>query len=269
MSRLVTKGQLKGKCNICGNERKLTEDHVPPHGVLRFKSVELQHLIPNENNQNRQFQQGVKFRTLCSVCNGDKLGFLYDPELINLSNQVHDYLTSSVALPYETKFNTVPDRVVRSVLGHLMAIGVGLEPRGSLYELASQLVQHPELEIPGDLNVYYWLHPYNYQVAIRQFGFLPKNSDSHVFAAVLKFPPLAFMVTYQQKGNYHLPFYDLVNYIEGNGQTNEIPMSFRESDRPRSDFPEAPCDSDMYFALHGQDSYIAVNKPRILKKKVK
>ena len=82
-----TRGPLRGRCNICGEEKKLTSDHVPPKGVNRFTRMELHSVsgalnaLEGKKKKFRQFQNGVKFRSLCRDCNGGLLGKKYDPAL--------------------------------------------------------------------------------------------------------------------------------------------------------------------------------------------
>jgi hypothetical protein len=72
---IVTKGPKEGRCNICGEEGKLTEDHTPPKGCIKIKQVELHHIIQHLNaeqpqSKGRISQNGVKYRTLCARCPG-------------------------------------------------------------------------------------------------------------------------------------------------------------------------------------------------------
>lgn len=69
MPLLKTKGPKFGKCNICAEPAKLSEDHVPPKGVIRFPRMQLYNIASSLNaeaaakQRGRQFQQGVKFRS--------------------------------------------------------------------------------------------------------------------------------------------------------------------------------------------------------------
>lgn len=241
MPRLRTKGPKKGLCNICGENKNLTEDHVPPKGVLKMRNVMLSQLATyGQNKKSRQFQQGVKFRSLCESCNSELLGSLYDPALVSLCNKVTNYLQANFALPSSTTFDSQPSLIIRSILGHILALGVLREPVGELYELAADLVLNPDMIIPNDLKVFYWLYPYQHQVSIRGCGITTHlgNGNPPLFAAVLKFIPLAFMIVYKPDPGYQFPHYNLVDYVAlGN---NQIPLDFKKNNLPPRDYPELP-----------------------------
>lgn len=193
MPYLQTKGPLIGTCNICGETKKLTEDHVPPKGVIKISNVTLSHLATYGQTKNsRNFQQGVKFRSLCERCISELLGSLYYPALVSLCNKVTSYLQANIALPSSTTFDCQPSLIIRSILGHILALGVLREPVGERYELAADLVLNPDMIIPNDLKVFYWLYPYQHQVSIRGCGLTPHlgKVNQPLFAAVLKFVPL-------------------------------------------------------------------------------
>ncbi|MGM0496207.1 MAG: hypothetical protein ACQERX_06050 [Bacillota bacterium] len=260
MPLLKTKGPKFGRCNICGEEHKLTTDHVPPKGTIKFPKMKLFNIIealnakPYQKNKGRDFQQGVKFRSLCKHCNGDLLGGYYDPELIKLANKISNYLSSFVTLPAKTTFSTSPGLIVRAVLGHILAIGVERFPRGEMGDAAAELVLDKDALLPEKLGVYYWIYPYWDQVSIRQFVFKVKLGTPSIVVSLIKFMPIAFMVTWNPDPNFNIPFYNLVDFAVGSGNNMaEIPVNFFNI--PSQRYPEAPGDNGI--ALHGPESYYA------------
>lgn len=260
MPFIQTKGLKRGLCNICGKHGKLTEDHVPPKGTLKFPRMvlydigEVLNTKAEKDRRGREFQRGVKFRSICAKCNGDYLGGLYDQELKEFSNNVGNYLHSLVARPAVTFFSVAPGKVIRAVCGHILAIGVERIPRGDMGDAMANLVLNPHQEIMDDLHVYYWVYPFLDQVAIRNFGFLDRFGTSPIISAVLKFFPLAFMVLWSPPSSFSPPAFRLNDYCVGSGNSQaEIPLSLSEI--PPQRFPEAPSDTGM--TLHGNDSYFA------------
>ena len=77
MQKVITRGPRVGRCNICGKLGNLTEDHVPPKGSITPEKVGVRSLVQTmkavDSRIGQLFQNGVKFRTLCSTCNNVKL----------------------------------------------------------------------------------------------------------------------------------------------------------------------------------------------------
>src|SRR4051812_3967694 len=96
---------MDGYCNICCLPSKLTWDHVPPQGSTTLRRAETNSLIDifrkTSDGQRAKYhlqegkelpktrgritQNGVKFKTLCSVCNNKLLGARYDREIKHIS----------------------------------------------------------------------------------------------------------------------------------------------------------------------------------------
>ncbi len=260
MPYLTTKGPKKGRCNICGNLGKLTEDHVPPKGVIKFPKSRLYPIMDAlqaprpAKSKGRNFQNGVKFRSICGNCNGDWLGALYDPHLIEMTNQVGQYLNSLITLPSVARIDVQPGLVLRSILGHVLAIGVERFPRGEMGDVFAELVLDPDKEIPKEIGVYYWVYPYWDHVMIRGFGFMEHFGGPVVISSVIKYTPLAFMVTWDTDSSIQLPHFNLVDYCIGSGMNRaEIPVNF--INLPSIRYPEAPGNDGA--TLHGRDSYLS------------
>ncbi|WP_169697753.1 hypothetical protein [Methylophaga nitratireducenticrescens] len=144
-----------------------------------------------------------------------------------------------------------------------MALGVLREPNGEFYELAAELVLNPDKLIPNDLKVYYWLYPYRYQVSIRGCGITTQMGTPPLFAAVLKFVPLAFMVVFKPDPGYQFPHLNMVDSLAAGN--NLIPLDFNKNNLPPRDYPELPDEAGAGAVLHGEDSYVAVLKPKVIK----
>lgn len=233
---------------------------MPPKGVNKFHKMKLDEIASvlgaeqAGKKQGREFQQGVKFRSLCRNCNGNLLGGEYDPSLVDLSNKVSSYLNSLVALPSITTFTTSPGRVIRSVLGHILALNIERFPRGEFGDAAANLVLNPEEPIPEELGVYYWLYPFWDQVAIRHFGLLVHFGAPPLVVSLIKFMPLAFMITWNPERGFKIPFPNMADFAIGSGDhLADITVHF--SNIPHQRYPEAPDKNGA--TLHGNESYYA------------
>lgn len=125
--RLNIRGPQYGRCNICGHEGKLTNDHTPPKscgGITDAELLGLHEKLAAEGERwtkPRRFQAGVCYRTLCERCNG-LLGRDYDPTLAEMSRQVRAVAKSSLRLPPQIRLEVSPGAVTRSVRRNLPVI---------------------------------------------------------------------------------------------------------------------------------------------------
>ncbi|MGH8536216.1 MAG: hypothetical protein ACREXM_07055 [Gammaproteobacteria bacterium] len=119
--------------------------------------------VERPKRSTRFSQDGVKYRTLGKKCNSERLGLGYDPTLVSLSNNVRAYLESVLHLPSEMRTKTKPNRLVRCVVGHILAHGVGEHRAGTMIERLTDYFLDESLPFPEELKLYYWVYPYNDQ----------------------------------------------------------------------------------------------------------
>jgi hypothetical protein len=256
-----TKGPLYGKCNICekGNQ-KLTSDHVPPKGTLKYPRMRLHSLIDflgvnKEFQKGKHFQNGVKFRTICEHCNSKVIGSLYDPALVQFANEINNFLHNQQSRPQIKYFNTQPDLIARAIAGHVLALGVEHFPRGEMGDALAKFVLEPTSAAPRELGVYYWAYPYWEQISIRAFGLLLDFGTPPLTMSLIKFNPIAFMLTWKADPGFQFSPPNLMDYIPNvSGGQVQIPLDFRKI--PSSGFPERPDSNGIAF--HGDKSYVAV-----------
>lgn len=262
MSLIKTKGPVRGRCNICGSFDKLCADHIPPKGVNRFDHMQLNQILESLNlapSHGRYFQRGVKFRSICASCNSDILGSRYDPELVAFANQVRTYLYSTLSRPNTAVFSVRPGLILRSILGHILAIGIERFPRGEVGDQMANFVLDNRARWPSNFGAYYWLYPYSDQVAIRTCGIAVRLNAPILFASVLKFLPFAFMVTWDADSRLNIPHRNLADYMAGDGSAKvDVPIDFHKF--PKQRYPEAPGKSGAVY--HGEDAFRTVYKYR-------
>lgn len=126
---------------------------------------------------------------------------MYDPTLNAISREVGRVLKSPLVIPKVFKDETKPFRLVRAVLGHLLAakqthdeVLLDVEVRKFLFDLSKP--------VPRNIHVFYWMHPYGDHLIVRDAGILKTRgnfSSGGVFAHVLKFFPLAYMVANSER----------------------------------------------------------------------
>ncbi|MFK0378348.1 hypothetical protein [Pandoraea sp. NPDC090278] len=237
---LQTRGPKIGVCNICGGYGALTEDHTPPKGVVLVKQMELRHIASRLSaepisHKFRQFQNGVKYRTLCAGCNNG-LGAYDDPALIEFSVGVHEVMTSPWPISHR---RLMPQKIMRSVLGHLCAQGVGRYGKGEITEVLARYLTDRRTTLPASLEVYWWPYPYRDQVLVRDAAYLDIRSGHSMTIWIMKFFPLAFLVVVNRPDEVTFLGCELSAHRDCvDGDVKEIMVDCRSLIHPH--WPEAP-----------------------------
>ncbi|HEX5056543.1 MAG TPA: hypothetical protein VFX02_08605 [Gammaproteobacteria bacterium] len=210
----VTRGPKEGVCNICGIFGPLTEDHTPPKGCRKPSQVSLHYIterltVEKQKTKGRISQNGVKYRTLCEKCNSHFLGTEYDPYFVKFVNEVGDYLKSTLVLPVVMKVLCKPQRIMRSVLGHLCAQGVDRYKKGAITEPIREYILNSDRSLPDQIRIYAWVFPFRGYVMARDCAFTDLRVGKPVAIWLLKFFPIAFLVTFNEPNEYKFDFIEL------------------------------------------------------------
>lgn len=248
-------------CNICLETRKLSWDHIPPKGGIEITEVEqwniLQHMIGPSNSRYIPSQNGVKYRTLCQQCNNTLLGAKYDPVLNSFTEEVGQFLKTSLILPEVIKFKTKPAMMAKSVLGHLLAA------KGNLsHTLQDKIFREylltSEMSVPKGYKIFYWIYPFNNVKIIQDFlmaKVLGPQSGTHGMFSIIKYFPIAFLVT---DLDHYEGLDELTKYCT-NKIDEEIQIPIRLSSIRSEDWPEKSEDT----ILFGGDDLGVFAKPKI------
>lgn len=191
-------------CNICQEFKPLTWDHVPPKKGIVLKPVEVERLLSHITKTSgkkiiSKSNNGLRYRTLCKSCNS-KLGTHCDKVLNTLTNYVSSVLKSSIQFPPIINIETQPISIIKAVIGHLVAARID-EKEYWLTEKSREFLLNDDAELPHDIYVYYWFHPFEMQFVTHNHG-IPLNRDINspiVLVSLLKYFPIGFMVTESTK----------------------------------------------------------------------
>jgi hypothetical protein len=184
---------------------------------------------------------------LCGRCNNDRLGALFDPALVDFARTVGRFLKSPLELPPTLHVEVRANAIIRSVLGHLVAARLSLDP-GLFDPFVHDLLEDPARPLPPEIKVFYWIHPYAQQIVLRD-ALMPavrgRYGDFQRFG-VLKFFPIAFLVT-------TAPVYEgLAELSAWRDQSSEfrvkVPVDLRRVRDPY--WPEAPAPDNWLFGGH-------------------
>lgn len=261
---LEFRGPKNGRCNICGEEGPLTEDHTPPKGCYRPTAMEVQHLheaLACESGARRyRANNGVRFRSLCARCNNEHLGANYDLALIEFSKRLSQAAMFSETLPSAFSIRGKPQKIARSVFGHLAAAAVDGYGKWKGYEELRDWFLSGKGALPADLSLHYWFYPFKPQVIVRGFGFTPMAGSQSIFVGwVIKFFPVAFLfVTHDDGAKLDLPEMGMDSALELDAEV-ELPISLRPVVQPN--WPEAHA-GEHGMVLSGDYAMRAVERPR-------
>lgn len=256
-----------GLCNLCLKEKNLTWDHVPPKGGIELLPVEIDRiaseLMPGIKAQKPEISHdGLKFRTLCADCNS-LLGQQYDPALNEFALAVGRFLQTSLHLPELLHIEIRPTAVVRAVLGHLLAarlsnIEAFFDPD------IRNIVFDPDMAIPDNLSVFYWVHPYAQQIVFRDALIPEKRGDFSDFQRIgtLKYFPIGFLVTdASQYENL-----DALTYWRKEPSSTKVNIPIKIKGVRDVFWPEAPTPRNLlFFGQEGMESVRAHPKPELFK----
>lgn len=269
--KIYNNGPAIGFCNICGKHRKLTRDHVPPKGSVKICEVELRtlvgHFSANQTKPSRLSQNGVNFRTICSVCNNEELGANYDPSLIEMVNSIGCYLKAekelNLIIPSQTKISVQPQRVARAVVGHLLAFTnpkhLTKPPLESPYHDAlREYFLNPQLSMPDRLDIYHWVYPSNVQVLINFHSVGVRSFKHLIMGSLMKFFPIGFWAVWDKPNEVNLNIPKLVENKQL-GIDNEMSLSVNFKGIPRVNWPETP-DSDGAILSSEGNSILATQR---------
>ncbi len=270
MPLMETRGPDVGICNICGRAERLTIDHTPPKGYARALPVRIAHIVDRVGAERAKRDQrlmksndGVKYRSLCTRCNRDLLGSIYDPGLIELGRKVDALLTTGLFIPATSMVRIQPQKIMKSVLGHICAQGISRYEKGKITEPVRDYLIDPHAKAPGLFRMHYWAFPYQSRILVRDallgtIGVLPRSSSA---IWILKCYPMAFVITW----DLDFKFLDRTprnfDAFENLGIDDyaDLPIDLRGV--PHELYPEAVQDPYPYMLLVGKEAIAATPSP--------
>jgi len=211
-------------CNICQQEKELSEDHVPPQACPPAKNRVISKLL-YEMTGNRSFrprfsQNGVTYETICKACN-NKLGNKYDWALGEFSLKIESFVDSKLILPESFEVECHPNAIMRSVLGHLLAAKTETD-EVVIDNLIRPCILDSSLPIHDDIHIYYWVYPYEKTIIMRDFGMLAVRGSLQTggFFNMIKFYPTAFLITHKLPSYEGLPSLHQFNNLSPGNKAN-------------------------------------------------
>lgn len=206
---------VEGYCLICGEFKKLTEDHVPPKGAIVITKVEQKHIgeVMNERAPNMKgvmSRNGSKFKTICKDCNsnladGDaeiaRVCKLLTPIIKNYFEIARDVYSLKVI-----EINAI--KYMRSMIGHVLSATTVEECKTpqeetSYFTPLINFVRGDDSAIENTHEIFYWFYPYKRHLSAKVMAY--HHGDNLSLISLLSFFPIAFLIV--EKGKCKLPFY--------------------------------------------------------------
>jgi hypothetical protein len=249
MRYIKHKREKSGECTICRQTRDLSWDHIPPQAAGNIDPVILVSAMTAltgdaQGNRSVISQNGYKIRSICKACN-ETIGHEYDPTIGELCANITRYLESPLTLPSEANFDTVPARLLRGLLAHMLS--AKLFPTAGVVDqhIREYLADHT-LSFNSDWHLYYWFYPHPPISVLRDFAMMiPTRSGREVgFCSVMKFPPLGMLLT-DAKYFHDLPDLCIFSHF-GIDDPGRIQMKFKNP--YPSAWPEGPDHSGFIVA---------------------
>ncbi len=188
-------------------------------------------------------QNGLKYRFICEDCN-NKLGTRYDIELNKFTLSLSMFLKSTLQFPLVIKFKVKPVKLIKAVLGHILSCKENIDESVFDKKVRDYLFDD-NAKLNNDIKIFYWIYPYNESRIVRDFLLLRWRNGEKVraFCQVLKYFPIAFLVTNQSK------FDDLneLTIFKNFPIDKEIEIPIKLHDKKENDYPERVDDNTVLF----------------------
>ncbi|MDZ8095833.1 MAG: hypothetical protein RMZ42_28425 [Nostoc sp. DedQUE05] len=269
-NKIKFKGDKEGYCNICGKYSQLTRDHIPPQGCVKPTLVELRTLTQyiSESSKNPKVSQsGLNILSICGNCNNNLLGTEYDPELIEVCKKVAGVVRIQrelgLSLPEKIPLSIKPQRLIRSVIGHILAGKLPITGKLPISALFPDALRNYFLDqssnIPDKLEIYYWVYPSNKQSVINSLAIGSGLGEGFISgSSLLKFFPLAFWVVWDKPTSFPISFTKIPkDKVKDLDETCQIMIDLRHV--PRLDYPEVPSEG-RYIMYHEDSTFLAQPK---------
>lgn len=251
-----TKPPAGSRCNICSSDTPLSWDHVPPKGTGNRTKVAMTPLVAamcGTPAAIRESQNGMKYRTICRSCNS-LLGSEYDPSIISFSRTIDRYIKTSIVLPDPPHCSIRVQRLMKGVLGHLLAAQVDCPSFALSTSELHDYVLDPFEPLPESISLFFWIHDFRGSVAILDMIKCSLRDRSLHRLHVLKYFPVGFLAT-PSRSYGGLPSLSCYRNA-GCDEEVRVPVPFGAFRPP--DWPEAPSDHDHTMTLVGEAAANAV-----------
>ena len=213
MNYIKQKRSQIDKCNICGNIEKLTWDHVPPKAILSEPNTFANTLysggqLPSSDFHMRHYQNGIKYRTVCSNCNNVILGRndkAYKEFMEEVKQQIGDLANAKqlgIVLPRTITVKAKINRVLRAICGHFLSMKTIYDDQTLTDIHLREYVLNESLKLDSE-QLFCWFYPYPTILNARDMNVQGHINHTHPkgFISVMASYPLGYMVSSEDESD--------------------------------------------------------------------
>ena len=179
---------------------------------------------------------------------GDYAILKFPPLSRHSPKTVERYINTPLALPPDPQCSVRVQRLMKGVLGHLLAAEVGCPSHAINTSEVRKYVLDPSEPLPETVSLFFWVHGYRGSAVILDLTKFSLRDRSLHRMDVLKYFPIGFLAT-ASRAYGGLP--SLSRYRNA-GCDEEIRLSVPLGVRRPADWPEAPSDYDGTVTLVGE-----------------
>lgn len=279
-------------CNICGKQKRLTWDHVPPKCCNNHYAIKTNSWIegvPKESKYMKKYQNGIKYRSLCEECNNKLLGANYDKALEEFTEELTKIIQSSIILPPVVNISIKVNRLCRAICGHLLAAKNFYDDECLIDKKLREYIIDEKKLPPQEMSLLCWIYPYFTIAIMRDINVYPNNEKflfpKGTISLMNSFPAAYVLSTDKEKCG----LFDLFNVCSSDiDEIIRIPVDCRSCYYPNTKNIRSfawPCNisgdedgiaymlgfdkcmDDSKIAKHSQDNIIKIRKRKHGKKK--
>ena len=200
--------KVHGRCHLCGLERELTFEHIPPQAAFNNHTVlynDVYTLLQQETSEpfkGKQQQGGIGRHTLCSRCNSFT-GVEYGAPYVTWAAQGMEVVFRTRTSPLiEMPFHILPLHVIKQIVSLFLSVNP-ISWRDGNPDLVEFVLWPTRKYLHPKYSIYAF---YSVSANQRQSGttVLSKITDSfqnmgmHAFSEIT-FPPFGYVMTVQSK----------------------------------------------------------------------
>jgi len=257
----LQKGDLIGKCHICGRIEKLSFEHVPPKRALNSNKAFMylgKDVIGLEKFPwdlggvaKKQLQRGIGFNTLCEKCNNDT-GAWYGGAFVDFTRQGYEAIINNEILDKKSiniQFrNIYPLRVIKEIIAMFFSIN-NPELSSAIPEFRDFVLDREKRGISEDKYGFYIFISTGRFLRYIGIGGILYSDKSFKVASELCAPPFGYIFEIDPKGknqSVDITFFannytynDCVNItieIPVLGISSYLPLDYRNKEQIIQDF---------------------------------
>lgn len=166
----------------------------------------------------REYQNGIRFRSICADCNNRLLG-QYDVAYLDMVNKIEQLINRAasgrnhIILTDADTINVQINRLCKAICGHLLSAKDEYDNETSIDKRLRKYVLDPEAIPDEKYHLFCWFYPYNTKIVLRDVVVIENHCNMTApegTISIMQSYPVAFLLTSQNEKD--LGMIDLFKY---------------------------------------------------------